>query len=148
MSRVLSALVLLLLSPAILAERFEFSYVFASGSSIEGVVNGTLQEDNNTVLIDSIGEIRLGGQLLPPIDSSEFRAPGPGDTPHLSLNGSSLELLVCPEGFTASLPDGGGDCPFTTEPGFVFSTAALDSYFAGNANVISVGDGITHPPKS
>jgi acetyltransferase-like isoleucine patch superfamily enzyme len=150
--KILPALVLLTLSSSILAETFIFRYEFIGetnvtvdrpnrpGVILEGRVNGTLQPDGKTVVIDSIDSFHLGGDVYQWDDNSEFRAFGDGNLPHLTLDGSSIELLGCPEGFT----DGSGDdCSFTAHPGFVFSTAGLaEAYGApGFSNYAGAGDG-------
>ena len=38
----------------------------------------------------------------------------------MSLSGAKIDFWVCPQGFT-DFPDGGGDCSFGDEGGFLFS---------------------------
>lgn len=79
--------------------RFDFSYV-ATGGVLEGSLLGTLQADNNTIVVDSIVGLPSFATVVTPIPLAQqvsvsqallgVNAPG-----QVSLNGSVMDILAC-----------------------------------------------------
>lgn len=124
-SNIASALLLMLATTAAQAELFLFSYTFDAnirgtpGHELSGVIDGTLLDDGDTIIIHNVKSASLAGI---PYDISNFigiRAANFGDQPVMSLSGATLDFWVCPQGFTTD--NNGGDCPFGAEGGFLVS---------------------------
>ena len=87
--------------PAAHASLYDFSYTrLFDGKTIAGQLDGALQADQNTVVVNSIiGSPSLGGAsgaALPFFYSTDFLNFGTvGLAPKLSLNGSFMDLAAC-----------------------------------------------------
>ncbi len=115
------------------AATYNFQYTFSDASVLQGVFDGTLQSDNDTVFINSFDIVQYAGVVFPTISNSAF-ATSPfsfGGAPRLSFSGNGLDLFVCSGGF-----DGDGVCN-VNEP-----TLILDSNFS----LISVTTNTENPP--
>ncbi len=90
------------------ATPYDFSYTFSNGVDVlAGTLDGTLQPDNNTVVISAITSAAFDGvtgPALPYLNSLEGFLNLPGFFPPVaSLNGSILDFLSCTD---ASCSDG------------------------------------------
>ena len=109
------------------AELFSFSYTFdantrgTTGHVLEGIVEGFLMEDGDTIVISKFVSASLGGHDYEVTASAAVRAADPSDTPKMSLSGDELDFWVCVQGFTYTYDNGGGDCAFGPEGGFLIS---------------------------
>lgn len=120
------ALVLALPSIAANAELYSFTYTFdgcpggTAGHELVAIVDGELQADRDTILINNFVTASLAGN---PYNISSFigiRAANFGDAARMSVSGNTLDFWVCVQGFTGENPNvGGGDCPFGAEGGFM-----------------------------
>ena len=116
---------LTLFLPQAEAALYDFSYTF-SGNTLEGIVDGTLQGDNNKVAVNSIQDFTFNGAASPSLpavyNADNFYSvlypafypiqPGfPTETiPWLTLDGSYMNFLACPlgdcnNGFTFNVGD-------------------------------------------
>lgn len=103
-----------------------FSYVFeanASGTAghvLSGIAEGVMLDDNDTIEISGFRDVSLNG-IPYTIDQTEIgiRAADPIDTPVMSLSGDNLDFWVCGQGFKDFYENGGGDCSFGTDGGFL-----------------------------
>lgn len=87
--------------PAARAAIFDFSYELAGGDILAGQMEGILQADNNTIVVDAVLDfVTLNGVPAPSLPSvfsvdEEFVGlPGPLD-PIVTLDGSFMDLLAC-----------------------------------------------------
>ena len=125
----LAALVLLgagalFVAPTAQAASFALTYELEGGAVLTATIEGTLQGDNNTVLVTGISDVTVNAFALPPFASvdafSEF-AGGPPADPVLTLNGGPVmdfvacATAICDAGFLfavgppANLSFGGND---------------------------------------
>ncbi len=106
------------------AELIRFSYTFDAnslgtpGHILTGVIDGTILDDSDTILINNFLSVSLAGFDYEKDNFIGIRAANFGDQPVMSLSGDTLDFWVCPQGFTS--PDG-IDCPFGSEGGFLVS---------------------------
>lgn len=123
---VLGLLLGLVLSHSSWAGLFDFAYVFdatASGTPghiLAGTVDGELQSDGDTIVVNDVLSASLGGFAYDISAGRGIRAADPAGAPRISLSGSTLDMWVCVQGFTSSFL-GGGDCAFGNEGGFLIS---------------------------
>lgn len=109
------------------AELFSFSYTFdantrgTTGHVLEGIVEGFLMEDGDTIVISKLVSASLGGYDYVVTSDAAVRAADPSDTPSMSLSGDKLDFWICVQGFTYTYENGGGDCSFGPEGGFLIS---------------------------
>jgi hypothetical protein len=108
-------------------ETFNWSYTFdgtdgnpwSQGATLSGQIQGVLQPDGDTVVIESFGTVVLTRPGLPDftyasIENDEFNAyPNVGDVPVMSFSGLKNNFRSCPEGFIGEF----NDCAFGTSPG-------------------------------
>lgn len=128
------------------AALFEISYTFG-GNTLEGIIDGTLQGDNNKVAVNSMQGLTFNGaagpSLLPVYNADKFYSdlypayypiqPGfPTETtPWLTLDGSYMNFLACPA----------GDC----DNGFAFIVGdSLATVLGGSAYIAGFSWGFTH----
>lgn len=104
---------------------FSFSYTFdantrgTAGHELTAVVEGTLLDDNDTVIITNVVSASLGGNDYSITDDLSIRAANPSHAARMSLSGDILDFWVCVQGFTFT--DNGGDCSFGLDGGFLIS---------------------------
>jgi hypothetical protein len=140
---------LALFLPQAEAALFDFSYTY-NGNTLEGLVDGTLQGDNNKVAVNSIQALTFNGDprpALPDVHNADnlysvVLYPGifplqPGfpveTTPWLSLDGSYMNLVFCQL----------GDC----DNGFnVNAGNSLATLFNGSFIAAGTSYGFTHSP--
>ena len=67
----LAAAALFAMSTFANAASFQFNYEFDSGDVISGLLDGTLQGDNDTIHVNDFGNVTLNGVSLPSIEPSE-----------------------------------------------------------------------------
>jgi hypothetical protein len=116
---------------------FHLSYTLADGSKLTAVVHGTLQPDQNTLLVDSVEDFAtvdgVPGPSLPLTFSYDAALAQPvSESPTLTLDGSYMDLLACADA--------------ACNAGFGFATgnrlgSTIGDFFAGNA---SFGNAIEH----
>ena len=104
------------------------SYTLELGEVLTGVVDGDIQGDNDTVIVNSITDLTFSGSAapaLPFVESAiEFFTGGaiPGE-PTLSLSGTTLDFIACPDA--------------TCNDGFLFETSGLvvgsPAYISGSS---------------
>jgi hypothetical protein len=120
----LSMLVSAAITPAAEASLYDFSYTFG-GNTLAGIMDGTLQGDNNTVAVNSILDSTLNGSAVPSLsfvfNADKFYSvkypsyypiqPGFSNEtmPWVSLDGSYMNLVA----FTTS--DGGNGIDFSAD---------------------------------
>jgi 6-phosphogluconolactonase (cycloisomerase 2 family) len=106
---------------------FSFSYIFdassrgTQGHVLNGIVEGLLQEDGDTVVIENFVGVDLAGFDYPISGSIGIRAADPSIKPQMSLSGNTVDFWVCTQGFSVVYDNGGGDCPFGADGGFLIS---------------------------
>lgn len=114
------------------ASTFDFSYAYNDGvgdtGTIAGVINGTLQPDNNTVIVNSIQNLTLNGTpesaLLFSSSSDVYYVYSTGLLPTTTLNGSFMDMFACdiPGVCTSFLEfDFGNNLATSTSPNFTIS---------------------------
>jgi hypothetical protein len=110
-----------------LSQTLNFSYTFdgtdgfprSAGATLSGQIQGVIQPDGDTVVIESFGPVMLTRTGLPDltyasIEDDEFNAwPNVGEVPVMSFSGLKNNFRSCPEGFIAPFDD----CAFGTSPG-------------------------------
>ena len=116
---------------------FHLSYTLADGSKLTAVVHGTLQSDQNTLLVDSVEDFAavdgVPGPSLPLTFSYDSALAQPvSELPTLTLDGSYMDLLVC--------ADAACNAGFGFAAGNRFGSTIGD-FFAGNA---SFGNAFEH----
>jgi hypothetical protein len=128
-----AAILLAAASTAASAATYDFSYEFDSGLFLEGVLEGTLQGDNDTINVEDFGTVTLNGIALPDIDPTEIASVSDFNNnalqPVVSLSGSVMDVFVCALGFNTN-----NNCGFANEGGFFMSTG-------GNTTGVFAGDG-------
>ncbi len=79
------------------AKLYSFSYI-ATGGTLQGRFDGTLQADGNTITVNSIADFvtfnGAGGTSLPFLNGGFYGA-GVQGTPTVSLDGSIMSLTAC-----------------------------------------------------
>ncbi|MBU3004212.1 beta-propeller fold lactonase family protein [Paraglaciecola arctica] len=106
---------------------FSFNYTFdasergTQGHVMSGVFEGILQEDNDTIVIESFVAGSLAGFDYLTSGSVGMRAADPSAKPQMSLSGDTVDFWICPQGFSAVGDNGNGDCSFGSEGGFLIS---------------------------
>ena len=104
---------------------FTFTYTFdgntrgTAGHELTAVVEGTLLDDNDTVVIANVVSASLAGVDYEITSDLAIRAADPAYAARMSLSGDVLDFWVCVQGFTFS--DNGGDCSFGVDGGFLIS---------------------------
>lgn len=126
-----AALGLACVIPQAEASLFNFSYTLAGGDVIAGQVDGTLQADNNTLVVNSVLDFAtfngVDGPSLPFVSSTDtFLGVTPGLSPTLTLDGSFLDFVTCTD---AACSDG-----FSFNAGNAFALI-----FAGGVPVYNSG---------
>jgi len=104
-SFIAASLGLALFLPQAEAALFSFSYTLAGGNVLEGMLDGTLQGDNNTVVVNSIMDFAsfdgVAGPALPFVHGADafYSAALPiapsGPNALLTLDGSYQDLIAC-----------------------------------------------------
>lgn len=83
------------------ADLFSFSYAFDAKSSdttghvLEGIVEGFLMEDRDTIVSSKLVCARLGGYDHMVTTGAAVRAADPADTTRRSFSGDELNFWVC-----------------------------------------------------
>ena len=124
---------LLLSSAAANAELYAFSYTFdasvrgTEGHALTGVVDGTLLDDRDTIVINNVVSASLAGIGYDITSDIGIRAANPLDAPIMSLSGDNVDFWVCTQGFTTVFGTGSifDDCRFGAEGGFLVSSDSL-----------------------
>ncbi|MEX2636208.1 FG-GAP-like repeat-containing protein [Alteromonas macleodii] len=104
---------------------FTFTYTFdgntrgTAGHELTAVVEGTLLDDNDTVIIANVVSASLAGVDYTITSDLAIRAANPAYAARMSLSGDVLDFWVCVQGFTFS--ENGGDCSFGVDGGFLIS---------------------------
>lgn len=83
-----------------------------AGNVLTEIVDGTLQEDKRTVVINKLHAASLAGCGYRVGENAGIRANDPLASPILSISGAKLDFWICPQGFNADTLSSGGDCPF------------------------------------
>jgi hypothetical protein len=108
------------LSEVASAATFNLSYT-SGARTITATIDGTLQPDNNTVIVSSISNPTFSGSPAPALpflgSGSDFIL---GQPALLSLDGSGLDFLACTDNFCS---DGFAFSPFTFASGVSFGEA-------------------------
>ena len=85
------------------ASLIDFRYEFGSGSVLAGQVNGTVQGDGDSFVVNSFGAVTLNDIALDPIAPSEVCSggdfPACGNLPTMSFSGNVMDIFVCAMGF-------------------------------------------------
>ncbi|WP_284217424.1 PEP-CTERM sorting domain-containing protein [Agaribacter marinus] len=114
------------------ATLLSFDYTFTNGSVLTGILEGTIQADSDTVVIDAFGDVSFDGVLLPSIENVDFVSisdfPAGGLDPKISFSGDVMDLFVCANGFIV------GNCGFNAG-GFFFDSVS----FGAGAGVAAAG---------
>jgi uncharacterized protein (TIGR03382 family) len=143
---IVASFALVIFLPQAQAALYNFSYTFGS-NTIEGLLDGTLQGDNNKVAVNSLQSLTFNGaagpSLLPVYNADKYYSelypafypiqPGfPTETtPWLTLDGSYMNFLDCPA----------GDC----NNGFAFIVGdSLAAVLGGSAYIAGSSWGFTH----
>lgn len=126
-----AAISMLMLMHQAEAATFSFSYNISSGSTLSGLLDGILQADNNTVVVNSIQDfVTLNGvdwPALPFVSSMDVKNNlTVGLSPTFTLDGSFMDLVAC----TSS----------ACNDGFVFAANSLTSSRTG-ANLFESSTG-------
>jgi PEP-CTERM motif len=80
------------------AALFNFSYTLNGGSVLSGTIDGTLQGDNNTVVVNNIINPLFNGTpalAINSVDSYFGYFNNSGESPIVSLDGSLMDLFAC-----------------------------------------------------
>ncbi|GFD94468.1 hypothetical protein KUL156_58280 [Alteromonas sp. KUL156] len=107
------------------SQLFSFSYTFeantrgTAGHELTAIVEGTLLDDNDTVIISNIVSASLSGIEYDITSDLAIRAANPSHAARMSISGNTLDFWVCVQGFTFA--DNGGDCSFGLDGGFLIS---------------------------
>lgn len=120
------------------AATFNFKYTFTDASALEGMLDGTIQADNDTVLINSFGTVQYAGVIFPTISNSAFQSSpfsAMGSLPSVSFSGNLLDIFVCSGGFYMN-----GVCDIN-KPFFI-----LDVNDSGFDGLIFVSTDTVNPP--
>lgn len=84
------------------AALFNLSYTLAGGGILEATLDGTLQADNNTVIVNSVLDFAtfngVAGPSLPFANSTDAQFGVPGGVPTLTLDGSFQDFIACTSG--------------------------------------------------
>ena len=125
MKKVLFTALLIGVIPTSHATVFNFSFTSAINGTLTGQIDGVLQADNNTIIVNSILDFAslngLSGPTLPYVNSTDFINFGtPGLSPVVTLDGSYMDIIA------SNLAGGAGD-------GFTFNE--------GNATAANFGTG-------
>lgn len=139
---------LLFLTLTTRAELYAFSYTFDASTkdtqahTLSGIVEGTLLDDGDTIVVTSLARASLAGTYYILSDNIGIRALDPSEQPKISLTGETLDIWVCTQGFSQFYEDGSGDCRLATERGFLLSDGgALDVIESrALANLPELGD--------
>ncbi len=95
-----AAISMVMLMPQAEAETFSFSYNISPGNTLSGLLDGILQGDNNTVVVNSIHDFvsvnGVNGPALPFVSSIDVYVNlNVGLSPTLTLDGSFMDLVAC-----------------------------------------------------
>jgi hypothetical protein len=137
--------------PTAPTQTLNFSYTFdgtdgnawSPGATLSGDIQGTIQADGDTVIIESFGTVVLTRPGLPDltyasIENDEFNAyPNLGEVPVMSFSGLKNNFRSCPEGFTFPY----NDCGFGNTPGGGFLMSFDPSIFMGSWITAADGTG-------
>jgi len=109
---------------------FNLSYTLADGSKLTAVVHGTLQSDQNTLVVDSVEDFAAidgaSGPSLSLVSSYDSALGQPvSPLPTLTLDGSYMDFLVC--------ADDACNVGFGFAVGDLFGSA-IGNIYAGNAS--------------
>jgi len=109
---------------------FNLSYTLADGSKLTAVVHGTLQSDQNTVVVDSVDDFAaidsVSGPSLSLVFSYDNALGQPvSPSPMLTLDGSHMDFLVC--------ADDACNVGFGFAVGDLFAST-IGNVYAGNAS--------------
>ncbi|MEM1263251.1 MAG: PEP-CTERM sorting domain-containing protein [Pseudomonadota bacterium] len=118
----------------------DFRYEFRGGSVLAGQVDGTVQSDGDTFVVNGFGNVTLDDVALNPIDPSDICSgadfPRCLSVPLMSFSGTVMDVFVCSLGFSRW-----GNCSFARDGGFYFSTAGRYQFArAGNRGTGLVTD--------
>ena len=133
MKHLLLGLFAALLSVSASATPMTFTYVFSDLSILEGSLDGTVQGDGDTVIINSFGDVSYAGTTLSSIENSDFSSISDFNdgllTPVVSFSGDIMDLFVCSMGF-----DTLNNCGFAAEGGFYLDSRLLTGFGAAAGN--------------
>ncbi|MEL7538829.1 MAG: PEP-CTERM sorting domain-containing protein [Pseudomonadota bacterium] len=119
------------------ASLIKFEYTFASGSVLEGRVDGTVLGDGDTFLVNGFGDVTLDNILLNTIEASDICSgsdfPNCGQNPVMSFSGMVMDVFVCSLGFN------NGNCSFSSDGGFFFATSGPFQFARAGAPGPGVG---------
>lgn len=93
----------LLSGSAVHAATYQFTYLADIGT-VKGRLTGTLQADNNTVLVDSVKDfVTVGGAALPslPYVTTGSTIYGEPRAASVTLDGTNLDFFACDEEYCA-----------------------------------------------
>ncbi|MEM8983708.1 MAG: PEP-CTERM sorting domain-containing protein [Pseudomonadota bacterium] len=115
-----------------LAGLIDFRYEFSGGSVLAGQVDGTVQADGDTFVVNGFGTVTLDDIALNPIDPGDICSgadfPRCVSVPLMSFSGTVMDVFVCALGFSSW-----GNCSFARDGGFYFATAGRYQFArAGN----------------
>ncbi len=130
------ALLLFVISlPAAAAELYFFSYTVDgvtpwspdadSNAEFTAIVDGSLQGDGDTIVINALLSASLSGIDYVIGDEVGIRGHVPGSPARISLSGETLDVWACVQGFSIETANG-PDCPFGAEGGFLINNTAGD----------------------
>lgn len=103
LSRALVTVLLAMALPAS-AERMKFEYQFEDGSVLKGELDGTVQPDGDTVLVNAISKVSFASVAYPSVEAAEIGTLE-GGPPIVSFTGATRDLAVCPGGFGGGMPE-------------------------------------------
>ena len=105
---------------------YTFSYELAGGSILSGKLDGDLQGDNDTVVVNSVSDLSFNGApaagSFPYLDSV-LNVPGLGLPPVVSISGSFMDIIVADsgasfDGFLFNTPRGLGRSVYASSATF------------------------------
>lgn len=131
------------------AAPYHFEYTTSGGSVLSGTLDGTLQADHNTILVNSFADFvsfnGVAGSALTVVDSFSHFAVGASAPAAVSLDGSYMNLFAATsswsEGFIFENNTGMGYSMFNSSP--VFGGI----YETFNASRFSITDGSAAVPE-
>jgi hypothetical protein len=138
-----------LTAPQAHATLFDLSYTLADGSNLTAVLDGTVQSDFNTVVVNSVLDFAAldgtSGPALPFLYGYDYFLGQPtSPLPTLTLDGSFMDLLACAD---AACNDG-----FGFAVGDVYASTIGDNIYSAGASfgntfeLYNAASNTLHPP--
>ncbi|MBY8975202.1 VPLPA-CTERM sorting domain-containing protein [Rhodobacteraceae bacterium NNCM2] len=119
------------------ALQYSFSYT-DTGFNLSGLLEGSLQADNDTIFVDDFGPVTFNGTLLADIEPADIVSisdfPVGALQPLVSISGTSMDVFVCAQGFSS------GNCSFANDGGFLLQGSTA---FAGNGLGLDANTSLT-----